>query len=103
MGNETQRCGINFRDGCGSGADCASAGGEIIGGAFAPVSKMLPFNFNVVELQPLGNVRGVRLARLVFYPIRPDGEKLRFTRHVSLFLHYNAPSQKSQASSNSFT
>jgi hypothetical protein len=71
--------------------------GEVIGGAYEPVSEMKPFNPAVVELESVGEVRGVRLARLVFYPLRPAGDQLRFTRHVSLFLHYNAPVQKSQA------
>jgi len=76
-----------------------NAAGEVIGGAYEAVSEMSPFTFDVVELQPMGEVRGVRLARLVFYPVRPDGDHAqaaRFTRHVSLFLHYNAPAQSSQ-------
>lgn len=73
-----------------------NAAGEVIGGAYEPVVEMKPFNPAVVELESVGEVRGVRLARIIFYPIRPDGDKLRFTRHVSLFLHYNAPIQKSQ-------
>jgi hypothetical protein len=75
-----------------------NAAGEVIGGAYEPVVKMKPFNPTVVELESVGEVRGVHLARLVFYPLRPDGDKLRFTRHVSFFIHYNAPVQKSQTS-----
>jgi hypothetical protein len=68
-----------------------SPAGEIQGGAFAPGSISGAFQANPVELEPLGVLRGVRLARLVFYPVRPDGNLLRVATHLQAVLHYNTP------------
>lgn len=55
--------------------------GVVMGGAFAPAVPT-PFAYDWIELQPLGVVRGVNLARLVIYPVRLDGERLRVTTHL---------------------
>ena len=53
-----------------------AAGHLIGGGLFAPASSVQPAQSSEGEpvvLEPAGVVRGVRLARLVFYPARPIG------------------------------
>jgi hypothetical protein len=65
--------------------------GRPMGGAFVPAEGAL-FQPAVVELERLGSLRGIELARLVFYPARPEGSVLRVTTHVQVFLHFNAAS-----------
>ena len=67
-----------------------AADGRVVGGGFAP-AQMVSFNPEAVELQPVGVVRGVRLARLVFYPVRPAGERYLWVTRVRVALHYNSP------------
>ena len=79
--------------------------GQIVGGDFAPampvrpVSLAQPAQSNASEpvvLEPVGVVRGVRLARLVFYPARPIGmfpqTRLRVTTHVRVSLTFTGQS-----------
>lgn len=71
------------------------AHGHVIGGAFSSASSMQPFESNTgaaVVLETVGVARGVRLARLVFYPARPIGDYpqtlLRVTTHVRAALTF---------------
>jgi hypothetical protein len=64
--------------------------GRVIGGAFSPAGT-LPFQPPVVELAEIGIVRGVRLARLTFYPVRPEGDALRVTMRVRVRVRFNTP------------
>ncbi len=57
--------------------------GRPIGGAFAPSAMVVPaVPSSPLILEELGIVRGVRLARLTFYPARPEGDHLRVVRHL---------------------
>ncbi|HID54741.1 MAG TPA: hypothetical protein EYP41_22230, partial [Anaerolineae bacterium] len=62
--------------------------GEIIGGAFVPAQETLPFAKPVLELEEVGTVRGMRLARLTFYPVRPSDEQLQVTREIEADLSF---------------
>ena len=83
------------------------ATGQLIGGTFAPalsvqaalsaartksVSPAQSSESQPVVIEPVGVVRGVRLARLVFYPARPIGmypqARLRVTTHVRVSLTF---------------
>lgn len=55
--------------------------GHPIGPAFAPADP-LPAPSAPVVLEDLGVLRGVRLARVVFYPALPEGDRLRVYRRV---------------------
>lgn len=65
--------------------------GQAIGGAYVPASQPDTVPQDPLELKILGVMRGVRLARLAFYPLRPQGESLRLTHSLQVFVHYNAP------------
>jgi hypothetical protein len=57
--------------------------GYPIGGAFVvEPSPILPGPDAPVVLEEIGTVRGVRLARLTFYPARPEGDRLRVVRRL---------------------
>ncbi len=62
--------------------------GEIIGGAFVPADEVLPFDRLVLALEEIGAVRGMRLARLTFYPVRPSGGQLQVTREIEAELSF---------------
>ena len=62
--------------------------GRVIGGAFQPAEKSSAFENAPLELELLGVQRGVRLARLVFYPARPDGDSLRLTTYIRATLRF---------------
>ncbi len=70
------------------------AAGYPIGGKFAPASPVQPAQNSASEpvvLEPVGTMRGVSLARLVFYPARPTGTvppRLRVTTHVRVLLTF---------------
>ncbi len=70
--------------------------GNVIGGAYAP-AEARPFNPAVIELEPLGLVRGVRLARLVFYPVRLVNDEWRLATHVRAVVRFNAPDRLARA------
>jgi len=54
-------------------------------------SDALPFERAILELTPLGVLRGVSLARLTFYPARPVGAELVLTTRVRAIVRFNAP------------
>ncbi|HFQ94489.1 MAG TPA: hypothetical protein ENK32_10795 [Anaerolineae bacterium] len=64
--------------------------GEIIGGAFVPADETLPFDRPPLELEEIGAARGMRLARLTFYPVRPSGGQLIITREIEAELSFGA-------------
>ncbi|MGB3906031.1 MAG: C25 family cysteine peptidase, partial [Anaerolineae bacterium] len=64
--------------------------GQIIGGGFIPASRETIFEAQPVVLEELGIVRGVRLARLTFYPTLSDGESLQVTSHLKVDVQFNA-------------
>ncbi len=73
------------------------AAGRVIGGDFVPASAAeSALNADApVILEPVGVVRGVNLARLVFYPARPLGAypqtRLRVTTHIRIVLTFAEP------------
>lgn len=52
-----------------------------LGPTFGPAAPLPPPNAPVV-LEELGVLRGIRLARVAFYPVLPDGERLHVYRRV---------------------
>ena len=66
-----------------------SPDGQIVGGAFAPPITEISFDPNPVTLELLGVLRGVHLARVIFYPARPVGENLLLTTQVRVAVHFN--------------
>jgi len=62
--------------------------GQIIGGAYAPAAEITPYDSPPLVLEPIGVLRGVQLARLVFYPARPQGSNLRLTTRVRASLSF---------------
>jgi len=63
--------------------------GRPVGPAFAPASQTLPPPPAPVVLEEVGTVRGVRLARLTFYPALPEGDRLRFYRHIRVEIRFS--------------
>ena len=63
--------------------------GRPVGPAFAPASRALPPPSAPVVLEEVGTVRGVRLARLTFYPALPEGDRLRFYRHIRVEIRFS--------------
>jgi hypothetical protein len=67
------------------------AEGRVIGGAFSPTSTEISSTMEqVVTLEPVGVMRGVRLARVTFYPVRlvegqPD---VRVTTHLRVSITF---------------
>jgi len=67
------------------------ADGHVIGGAFSPTSTAISSTMEqVVTLEPVGVMRGVRLARVTFYPVRlvegqPDA---RVTTHLRVSITF---------------
>ena len=62
--------------------------GRPVGPAFAPAPRTLPPPSAPVVLEEVGTVRGVRLARLTFYPALPEGDRLRFYRHIRVEIRF---------------
>ncbi|MGQ9709597.1 MAG: C25 family cysteine peptidase [Anaerolineae bacterium] len=56
--------------------------GHPVGPAYAPMIQTVRPPSSPVALEDIGTVRGVRLARLIFYPALPEGDRLRFYRHI---------------------
>ncbi len=65
--------------------------GNPIGGAFASATAVVPAPQHPVELEDIGVMRGVRLARLIFYPARPVGNSLRVTTRIRVSIAFNTP------------
>jgi hypothetical protein len=68
------------------------ASGRVIGGALAPSSTTISSSMEqVVTLESVGVMRGVRLARVTFYPVRPvDGQPyIRVATHLSASVAFN--------------
>ena len=67
--------------------------GEILGGDYSASSEEITFNPAVVELEMLGILRGVSLARLVYYPVIPNELStqnfLKWFSQVEVVLHLN--------------
>jgi hypothetical protein len=63
--------------------------GRPVGPAFAPASRTLPSPPAPVVLEEVGTVRGVRLARLTFYPALPERDRLRFYQHIRLEIRFS--------------
>jgi len=57
-------------------------GGQPMGYVFAPTARVVPPPSAPVTLNEIGTLRGIRLARIVFYPALPEGNRLRFYRHI---------------------
>jgi hypothetical protein len=73
--------------------------GEVIGGILEPSESVIPFNPDILDLDPIGVMRGINLARLVFYPALPMQDTLQITTRLKVVLHYNNPSGVSRAQS----
>lgn len=67
-----------------------NAVGEVIGGDFGPADPKL-FDKPLAVLEKAGTMRGVRLARLTLYPVRPAGNVLQIAQQVELRIRLNAP------------
>jgi hypothetical protein len=89
------------------------ASGEVIGGALIPVSASPAFDatdapelaaansgpLEPVVLEPVGVMRGVQLARVVFYPARPqNATTLAVTRRAQVRVRFTASSPDARAS-----
>jgi len=62
--------------------------GTVLGGAFAPAESTASFQAGPVVLERLGTLRDVALARLIFYPARPEGDDLRLTTSLRVRLTF---------------
>ncbi len=80
-----------------AGSVVRDADGEIIGGVYDATDDLervaAPTGGPTapVVLEAIGRMRGVDLARVVFYPLVPDGNSLQVTTAVQVRVHYNAP------------
>jgi hypothetical protein len=63
--------------------------GHPVGPAFAPAPRTLPPPPAPVVLEEVGTVRGVRLARLTFYPALPERDRLRFYQHIRVEIRFS--------------
>lgn len=65
--------------------------GQPIGGAFAPAyrAKGQTTTPSPAVLEEIGVARGVRLARLTFYPARPEGDRLRIVRRLEAEIRWS--------------
>ncbi|HEY4688485.1 MAG TPA: hypothetical protein VIK33_04180, partial [Anaerolineae bacterium] len=81
------------------------ASGQIVGGEYAPVHPGVRQGVNSLAedtksaeadcpsgvcLEELGHMRGVRLARLTFYPARPEENRLRVTTYIRVSVVFNS-------------
>ncbi len=67
--------------------------GTPIGGAFSPAVTAASRPLDPIVLEEVGVVRGVRLARVTFYPVRPDRQLLRTTSQLRASIAFNAISR----------
>lgn len=71
-----------------------------IGGAFVAAPRAVTTTGQAgsssIIFEPLGVVRGVRLGRLTFYPVRvnPDGQTLSITNHLRVSIAFPAPQSR---------
>ena len=84
-------------------ADGAAIGGAYVAGADAPAvltldhltpehlapERLTPEHLGVVEMDDIGVMRGVRLARLTFYPVRPIDNHAAVATFVRASIAYN--------------
>jgi hypothetical protein len=63
--------------------------GHPVGPAFAPAPRTLPSPPAPVVLEEVGTVRGVRLARLTFYPALPERDRLQFYQHIRVEIRFS--------------
>jgi hypothetical protein len=73
--------------------------GQVLGGAFVSPIEATEYLPPPVVLEPLGILRGFRLARVTFYPIRPAGDQLRLTTRVQVVIQFDGPPQPFSATS----
>jgi hypothetical protein len=66
-------------------------GGQPLGGAYAPAEERMDFAPQVVEFEELGVLRGVRLGRLLYYPLLPAEDGLRWVGEIRARLIFNLP------------
>lgn len=59
------------------------------GPAYAPTTRAIHPLSTPVTLEEIGTARGVRLARLIFYPALPEGESLRFFRYLRVEVRFS--------------
>ena len=64
--------------------------GEIVGGGFIEAQGEADFPYAAVKLEQVGIVRGVQLARVDFYPARPEAGKLHMTTQIQVGVRFNA-------------
>jgi len=65
--------------------------GHAIGGAFAPADReRRAVSASPIVMEEIGTMRGVRLARLTFYPALPQGQTLRVVRHLRIEVSWEA-------------
>jgi hypothetical protein len=65
-----------------------SPDGTVVGGAFAPPAGEVAFDPEPVSVEQLGVVRGVHLARVVFFPARAKGENLSLVTKIRVSVHF---------------
>ncbi len=67
--------------------------GRPVGPAYAPAIQTVRPPSSPVALEEVGTVRGVRLARLTFYPALPERDHLRFYRYVRVEVRFSGGAQ----------
>jgi len=79
------------------GVELGSAG-QVIGGAFTASNEEISGVDQVVTLESIGTMRGIRLARLSFFPVVPIGDNLRFTSSLKVEVNFGPVLQSSKFS-----
>jgi len=72
--------------------------GNPVGGAYTPAAGKSTVRHDPIEFEDIGVMRGVRLARLTFYPVRPvnaecgnqNVECVRITTHLRIAIAFNS-------------
>ena len=67
---------------------------EVVGGGYKSIPAAPSLSFDPVEIEILGVMRGVNLARVTFYPVRPVQDELRITEFIQARIDYNAPNTR---------
>lgn len=68
-----------------------------IGGAYSPSPATIAVRHDPIEIEELGVMRGVRLARVTFYPIRAESDHLRVASFVRVAIDFNAEARPQPA------